>query len=387
MNQPFFSIVIPTKNRPELLRDAISSVLLQNFDDYELIISDNFNDKRTVKVINEFRSNYHVNYIRTEKELNVPDHWEFATKKTKGTYTLILTDRSFLRQGALRDIHNTILESKKDVAICFWNYGYYDEKNKVLLGEKEQTGVKFLKSEDLARDFSRTLNARFLPRPHVGCYKFDIIQKIRQNVGRLYLPFGPDYTSSFLVLAYSDIVMYIPRPLFFHQGATISAGTSFRSNPWPYIRSLNIPNPYQFVPIKAPITSNMLFNDLLTIKNLVGGNLKDINIDWVLYFVICYEELMGKKMIAMVDKKVLAELFEEWKRTLSRFDEKMQASVRREIKRRYINILKSYLGESFLGNFLVRTKRFLLRKPTLAFKNALTAGGFSNSGESESKPI
>ena len=55
MAKPFFSIVIPTKNRPELLRDAIRSVLLQNFDDYELIVSDNFNDERTKKLLMNLR--------------------------------------------------------------------------------------------------------------------------------------------------------------------------------------------------------------------------------------------------------------------------------------------------------------------------------------------
>lgn len=384
MNQPFFSIVIPTKNRPELLRDAISSVLLQNFDDYELIISDNFNDGRTKNVIDEFRDNPHINYIRTENELKIPDHWEFATKKTKGVYTLILTDRSFLGQGALRDIHNTIMGSK-NVPVVFWNWGNFDEKSKILWGEKKEAGMKILRSSDLIRDFSRTLNDRYLPRPHVGCYRFDIAQKIRQKIGRLYLPVCPDFTSSLLFLAYSNIVIYIPRPLVFFQGATVSSGTQFQSNPWPYMRSLNMADPYQFVPIKVPIASNVIFNDLLKIRSLAGGNLKDINIDWVFYFAICYDELMRKKSIPGVDKKILAELFEEWRKTLSNFDEKMQASVWRKIMWRYKNILKAYLRSSFLGNFLVRIKRFLLRKPTSKSSNALAAGGFNDFTESESK--
>jgi len=387
MNRPFFSIVIPTKNRPGLLRDAISSVLLQNFDDYELIVSDNFNDERTVNVVNEFKNNKHLNYIRTEKELNMHDHWEFATKKVKGTYTLILTDRSFLRQGSLRDIYNSISESKKDVLVCFWNYGYYDEKSKILLGEKEQSGIKFLKSEDLAKDFSRTLNGRYLPRPHVGCYRFDLAQKIRQNIGRLYLPLCPDYTSSLLFLAYSDFVMYIPRPLFFFQGETVSNLTKERGNPWPYMHSLGMKDLYRFVPIKTPIGSSLVFNDLLTIRNLVGGNLKDIDIDWVLYFVLCYEELIGRMTTSWADKEVQLEFLGEWKKTLSNFDKKMQAEVWRKIRWRYKRILKAYLRSSFLGDFLARIKRFLLRKPTLHYPNALAAGGFSNYVESSSKEV
>ena len=38
MNTPFFSIVIPSHNRPHLLDRALSSVLAQDFSDYELIV-------------------------------------------------------------------------------------------------------------------------------------------------------------------------------------------------------------------------------------------------------------------------------------------------------------------------------------------------------------
>lgn len=376
MNQPFFSVVIPTKNRPELLRDAISSVVLQNFDDYELIISDNFNDERTLKVVNEFKSNPHVNYIRTEKELNMPDSWEFATKNARGVYTLILSDRAFLRQGALQEIYSVINQSPKDMSVYFWPHGYFDEKSGILKDEKSEAGVKVLKSTDLIKDYIQTINTNFLPIPLTGCYRFDVAQKIRQSIGRLCIPVSPDNTG-LLFLAYVDSVTYIPRPLLYFQGSTVSNLPKVKSDPRPYMKLLNMEDPYQFVPIKAPIVNNLYFSDFLRIQDLVGGNLKDVKIDWVLYFVVCYEELRGKMMMSSVDKNVQIELLKEWGRALSQFDQAMQASVKKEIRRRYTNIVKSYLKESFLGSFLVRMKRFLLRKPTFKFKNALAAGGFN----------
>jgi len=375
--KPFFSIVIPTKNRPELLRDAISSVLLQNFDDYELIISDNFNDEKTKKVIDEFKDNPHLNYIRTEKELNIPDHWEFATKKTRGVYTLILTDRAFLKQGSLKDIHETIKELN-DPSVVFWKYGYFDEKKKILQGEKKEVKVQILKSADLIKNFSRTLDAHFLPRPHVGCYRFDISEKIRKDIGQLYLPYGPDYTSSLLFLAYNDSVAFIPRPLVFFQGASFSAGTAAQFSISPYLKTLNLSDPYKYIPIKAPINSSLIFNDFLKIKNLAGGNLKNININWVFYFGMCYQELVEKRIIWKADKKSLTEFFKEWEGALLLFDKKTQVSVRKEIRRRYFNVLKSYLKSSFLGNFLMRIKRALSGKPTCFYSSALKAGGFKN---------
>ncbi len=375
MNKPFFSIVIPTKNRPELLRDAISSVLLQNFNDYELIISDNFNDERTKSVTDEFGGNSHVRYIRTEHELNIPDHWEFATKKAKGIYTLILTDRAFLQQGSLRDIHNTITVAE-DAPVVFWKYGYFEEKSKILRGEKREAGIKILKSTELIKKFSRTLDVHYLPRPHVGCYRFDIIEKIKKDIGRLYLPFGPDYTSSLLSLAYSDIAVHIPRPLVFFQGATVSAGTRAQSSVVQYLNSLNIPDPYQFVPIKAPINSSLLFNDLLKIQRIAAGNFKDINIDMVPYFGICYQELMEKKIIWRVGEKDRIELWKEWARALSSFDGQFQRAVKKELIKRRMNILKSYVRTTFLGSFLAHLKRILQGKPVHRGVSMREAGGF-----------
>lgn len=40
MNQPFFSVIIPTADRPELLKKAVESVTKQSFSDWELIIVD-----------------------------------------------------------------------------------------------------------------------------------------------------------------------------------------------------------------------------------------------------------------------------------------------------------------------------------------------------------
>lgn len=377
MKQPFFSVIIPTKNRPELLRDAISSVVLQDFDDYELIVSDNFNDERTKKTVEEFIKDKHLTYIRTDREMNMPDHWEFATQKAKGLYTMILTDRSFLRQGSLRDIYASISNAEKEVEVCMWDYGNYNEKKKKLFSEKERNGVEFKKSKDIIKNYNKTIEFTLLPLPHRSCYRTDIIQKIRQNLGRLCWPICPDGTSALLLLAHSDFVMHIPRPLFFFQGETVSNANQAQFNSKAFISSLNIKNPYQLVPIKVPITHSVLVNDLLTIKSLVKGNFEDVNIDWVSYFVSCYIELIGNSTRPDADKKVQIGLLKEWKKTLLTYDKEFQKNVWRGIRKRYKEIIKSYIRSSFAGDFLAGIKKFLLGKPAVKGLSALEAGGFN----------
>jgi len=375
MKPPFFSVIIPTKNRPELLRKAISSVLLQDFDDYELVVSDNFNDQKTFDVVNEFKNDEHLNYVRTDREMNMPDHWEFAARKAKGSYVMILTDRSFLRQGSLKDIYNSI--SGKEVNACFWKHGYYDEKDKILFGDREEEGVKFLDSKQLIKGFSQTLSEGFLPKPCSGCYKRDFAQRIINDVGNLYLPVNPDYTPALLFLAYSDSVAYIPRTLLFFQGATVSNLPSTRFNPKLYIQSLKIKDPYKFVPIKASIGSSLIFNDFLMVQDLVGRNLKGVKIDWAFYFARCYIELKGNMTRPEADKKAQVEFFKEWKRALSGFNPKLRLRSWEKICFSYKNIFKSYLELIPLAGFLIRAKRFFLGKPANKYPDALSAGGFN----------
>jgi len=51
---PFFSVIIPTYNRADLLPKAIDSVLKQNFRDWELIIVDDGSTDNTVEVVRSF---------------------------------------------------------------------------------------------------------------------------------------------------------------------------------------------------------------------------------------------------------------------------------------------------------------------------------------------
>ena len=55
MNYSKVSIIIPTYNRTDLLPRAISSVLNQTFQDFELIIVDDGSIDNTKQVVEEFQ--------------------------------------------------------------------------------------------------------------------------------------------------------------------------------------------------------------------------------------------------------------------------------------------------------------------------------------------
>lgn len=52
---PAFSVVIPTYNQADFLRIALKSVLDQEFDDFEIIVVNNFSTDHTLDVVSEFQ--------------------------------------------------------------------------------------------------------------------------------------------------------------------------------------------------------------------------------------------------------------------------------------------------------------------------------------------
>ena len=74
-NAPFFSVVIPTYNRANMISGAIQSVLEQTFKNFELIIIDDGSTDQTAHVIAGFsderiKYNYQQNTERSQARNN-----------------------------------------------------------------------------------------------------------------------------------------------------------------------------------------------------------------------------------------------------------------------------------------------------------------------------
>lgn len=385
IGQPFFSVVLPTKDRPALLRDAIRSVLCQNFEDYELIVSDNFNAARTRQVIDLFLGNPRLRYFRTEAELPMPSHWEFATTQARGRYILILTDRSVLKQHALRKIHHAILSHGEEIAVCSWRWSLFDDTTGVVFGDgvREDRGeVKVLDSKEIARAFVNRsdYSPYLLPRGLNSCYHRRLAQEIRERVGGMFLPINPDFTSAFLLLASTAQTIHLSETLFISQGLRVSnGGRGVASTSLPYLETLERKNFYDFVPIKAAIVENLTFNDFLMVQNLAGGALSGIRVNWAEYFVACYRELLEKRGAGVIDGSTLAGMFVEWERALAEFDPATRSAVKTRISKLSPLRVKMLLKRSPVGPFLLGLKLQVASARlgrTSQHRNVLRAAGF-----------
>lgn len=68
MNTPLVSVIIPNYNHASFLDERIQSVLVQTYQNFELIILDDNSTDNSVEVINKYKDNPHVSHIVVNEE-------------------------------------------------------------------------------------------------------------------------------------------------------------------------------------------------------------------------------------------------------------------------------------------------------------------------------
>jgi len=89
LTNPKYSIIVPARNGINYLPSCINSILIQSYDDYELIISDDHSDDGTRDYLDSLNhSNLHVAYPK--EPLSMTEHWEWALSHASGEWLIFV---------------------------------------------------------------------------------------------------------------------------------------------------------------------------------------------------------------------------------------------------------------------------------------------------------
>jgi glycosyltransferase involved in cell wall biosynthesis len=110
MSQPLVSVIIPTYNRAEFLREAIQSVLAQTYTNFELLILDNCSPDHTPEVVAEF-DDARIKYLRHQCNIGGIANWIYGMHWAKGDFFSVLGDDDFYRSH--------FIESRVKAFECF----------------------------------------------------------------------------------------------------------------------------------------------------------------------------------------------------------------------------------------------------------------------------
>lgn len=236
-----YSIVIPTRNRLNLLKQCVFTVLDQDFQDWEIIISDNFSDEDIngwVKSINDSR----IKYFRTTEFCSVTKNWNNCIEKASGDYVLMLGDDDGLVPDYFLKLEAILAQFKKPSVIynsCYrviapgildqYPNGYLaDEKYAFFfegkttpfwLSNREKTKA-YTGSLKLKRNFSFNMQAFIFSNQYLQ----DQLKR-----GPFFNSTFPDYYVANVAMLKADSILAIPESLTIAGTAKQSFGGSLLS--------------------------------------------------------------------------------------------------------------------------------------------------------------
>lgn len=118
------TVAIPAHSRPQLLKDAVESCLAQQFQDFEVLISDDSESDVIARMIAGF-SSPRIRYIRHETRIGLDEKLNELLTQAKGRWFVILGDDDRLEPGYLSAM-NTILTAHPDAALIRTKYRFMD---------------------------------------------------------------------------------------------------------------------------------------------------------------------------------------------------------------------------------------------------------------------
>jgi glycosyltransferase involved in cell wall biosynthesis len=151
---PLVSIVIPTYDRPEYLRQALASAVAQSYTNLEIIVHDNASPRDPAPVVAGF-ADPRIALYRNPRNLGVTGNFVAALAKASGKYVAILGDDD-LWDGEFVASLVRGLEAHPEAVVAFCDHEVIDEHGQVDPAISDKTTRRFgrhLLSEGVYRPF------------------------------------------------------------------------------------------------------------------------------------------------------------------------------------------------------------------------------------------
>ena len=138
---PFFTVVIPTYNRPAKLERAVRSVLCQTFSDFEVVVVDDASDERVV--LSGLPAK--VKLIRSERNAGPGTARNLGIEIAAGEYVAFLDDDDEYLEKFLENAHRVLLRGGAPADFC-WSSVKMLEYNSQAPSEVQETHRLFAES-------------------------------------------------------------------------------------------------------------------------------------------------------------------------------------------------------------------------------------------------
>jgi len=351
-----FSLVYPTRHRPQFIEMALKCLERQEYENFEIIISDNYTDDNAAcyKICNESPLFEKIRYVKPPNPLGMVENWNFSLEFATGEYVCYFTDKMFVLPGTLSALDQVLKKTQPEIINWiddkyipnsfpdYFGAGYYRvESGKLLESYQYQ---EYDPQEELSKKTIASVSRNEQDPSHYargkvcfGCFRQSLVSKIIRKTGILFHDISPDYTSMILGLSYAESAVELIRSGIVHITTDLSNGaqsaikdklaldflTSLNSFPR-LLSELLVPHLYSS-------QHNIVSHDYLSLKRRFDLDLKFNEVNWLTYI---YEDLAngGREWSSQEIKNEHFSIFSEY--LASRLNESERNELEAAIERR-----------------------------------------------------
>jgi hypothetical protein len=306
MPRPLFSIVIPTYNRHDLLPHAIQSVLRQTFDDYELVVCDNFSTDNTAVVVSQF-PDCRIRYIRTPQHFVLADNFEFSRKHATGRLVLMMSDDDALVSTALQTVYEEYSRHEADlifVKIAEYRDNGFPGPDRNVLDCPPFTGARrIIHPDEFINPLFAFKELKFSMHPTGFVFAKAIADLAAERSGRFFQTNGVEYFALPVAARLANKIAYIDLPLVILGRTKKSWGSNLRlCNPGKdqikkFIDDVNKTG--QSSPLTNFTMCNLIAEGILTAQKLFPKEFESYSFDEAQYIIMTIDELEERKRLGV----------------------------------------------------------------------------------------
>jgi hypothetical protein len=228
------TLVIPTRNRADLARAALGSVLDQGAGDVRVLVSDNSTDpaeRDSLAASTESLEAGDVEYVRPPEPLAMTAHWEWAMGRALAypgtTHVGFLTDRMVLRHGCLPVLEGLVRRHPGQV-ITYDHDELLDHSQPIRLLQHEWSGrLLRIKAQHLADLGAHGEFPYCLPRMLNCVVPREVVEAVRERFGSVFDSISPDFCFAFRCIDTVESILFYDAACLVHYSLDRSHGYSY----------------------------------------------------------------------------------------------------------------------------------------------------------------
>ena len=285
MKKFFFTIIVPVYNSEKFIKRCISSILNQNFFDYEIIIINDCSTDASNRICKKFRQDNlnKIKLIKNEKNLGAGQSRNLGLKYASGRYIIFLDSDDYLLENSLNSLEKNI--KKKNYPDVILNH-IIQNKNPIsnikelnYFSEKKLSKSKFLKILS---------QKNYLPNE---CWRIVVSRNLiaENKIVFKKIKIAEDASFIFKIFIYMKNILINKNKFLFH---------SSRHNSLKY--TIGVDSAYAYYTV---LTELQEYQKKFK-KNKIIGNYLKFKINNIISNLKIYLSLLNKKQLEILIKKI-----------------------------------------------------------------------------------